>query len=314
MNDTDKELIARLYESLGEQHVTSPDIAHVEIHGNRVLGLHLVPGLDVQAEELEDGIRAEITVAEGAVISQPVRVCFGMLPETGVQKVYMTTRLEDNSSISILASCTFPNAVDVLHTMEAEIHLGRNAEYAYLERHVHGQAGGVTVVPRAKVYLAERARFRTDFELIKGRVGKIDMDYEAFCGPRSILEMSARINGTGDDQITINETAHLEGEEAHGVLMSNIALRDNATATIKNTMTASAPFARGHVDCKEVVQDEAVARAVPVVEVRHPKAHVTHEASVGSVDSKQLETLMSRGLTEDQATDMIIEGLLTPSY
>jgi hypothetical protein len=38
---------------------------------------------------------------------------------------------------------------------------------------------------------------------------------------------------------------------------------------------------------------------------------VTHEAAIGSVDSKQLQTLMSRGLTEEKAVDLIIQGLLT---
>jgi Fe-S cluster assembly scaffold protein SufB len=47
------------------------------------------------------------------------------------------------------------------------------------------------------------------------------------------------------------------------------------------------------------------------VEVLHPKAHVTHEAAIGSVDNKQLETLMSRGLSEDDAVDVIINGLLS---
>ncbi|HPB48623.1 MAG TPA: SufD family Fe-S cluster assembly protein, partial [Exilispira sp.] len=41
-----------------------------------------------------------------------------------------------------------------------------------------------------------------------------------------------------------------------------------------------------------------------------PKAQVTHEAAIGSVDSKQLETLMSRGLSEDEAVDLIVSGLL----
>ena len=50
---------------------------------------------------------------------------------------------------------------------------------------------------------------------------------------------------------------------------------------------------------------------MPIVEVNHPKAHVTHEAAIGSVDNKQLETLMSRGLTEEEAVDLIVEGLLS---
>jgi len=79
---------------------------------------------------------------------------------------------------------------------------------------------------------------------------------------------------------------------------------------VYNKLSATAAHARGHVDCKEIVQDSAVATAVPIVEVRHPQARITHEAAIGSVDSKQLETLMSRGLSEEEAVGMIIEGLL----
>ena len=310
---TRDELITALYKSIGETCVTEPGVAHIEIHANKVLGLHLVPGFEVEAEELTDGIRATITVRKNHKIDQPVRICFGLLDETGTQKIYMKIRLEEDSRVAVLSSCTFPNAVNVLHAMDAEIEIGKRAEYIYLERHIHGREGGVNVIPRAKIVLYEGAHFRTDFELIKGRVGKIDIDYDAQCGRHSIIDMSARISGRGDDQIKIHEKASLEGEGAHGVLRTNIAVRETARADIKNTMIATAPFARGHVDCKEVVQGEAVANAIPIVEVRHPKAHVTHEASIGSVDSKQLETLMCRGLTEDDATDLIIEGLLRPN-
>ena len=310
---TRDELITALYKSIGETCVTEPGVAHIEIHANKVLGLHLVPGFEVEAEELTDGIRATITVRKNHKIDQPVRICFGLLDETGTQKIYMKIRLEEDSRVAVLSSCTFPNAVNVLHAMDAEIEIGKRAEYIYLERHIHGREGGVNVIPRAKIVLEEGARFRTDFELIKGRVGKIDIDYDAQCSRHSIIDMSARISGRGDDQIKIHEKASLEGEGAHGVLRTNIAVRETARADIKNTMIATAPFARGHVDCKEVVQGEAVANAIPIVEVRHPKAHVTHEASIGSVDSKQLETLMCRGLTEDDATDLIIEGLLRPN-
>lgn len=65
------------------------------------------------------------------------------------------------------------------------------------------------------------------------------------------------------------------------------------------------------MDCKEIVQGKAGAKAVPIVQVNHPTTHVTHEAVIGGVDSKQLQTLLARGLTEDDATELIIEGLLT---
>ena len=64
------------------------------------------------------------------------------------------------------------------------------------------------------------------------------------------------------------------------------------------------------MDCLELVRDRALARAEPIVEVSHALAKVTHEAAVGTVDQKQLETLMAHGLTPEQALDVIITGIL----
>lgn len=309
---TNDELVERIYRSLGEACVSDPDVAHVEVHGNRVVGRHLVPGLEIDADEEDDGITAVLRVRRGTQVRQPVRICFGLLPEKGVQRIDMGVEVEEGSRIAVVAACTFPNAVEVLHSMEAEINVGPHAQYVYVERHVHGREGGVEVVPRARVVLEEGARFRTDFELIRGRVGKIDIDYDAVCRAGSVLEMAARISGSGDDRIRIHEKAHLAGEHSRGVLSTNIAVRDDAVAEILNTLVASGPHSRGHVDCREIVKGRARASATPIVEVRHEKAHVTHEAAIGSVDSRQLETLMSRGLSEDEATELIIEGLLRP--
>ena len=301
-----------LLESLGDfgAHFTGDDVAHLEVNGNEVVGAHLVPGLDVDVEQLDDGIEAHIRLHEGVRIANPVHLCFGMLPEEGLQRIVMKVDVEADSYASVQAHCTFPNAIDITHKMDAVVNIAPGATYEYFERHLHGAEGGVTVVPKTKVRVREGARFKTEFELIKGMSGVIDFDYEVDCDAFSTHDMIARIIGRGHDRIHINETGHLNGEGAKAVLQSHLALRDFAFAEIYNTLTASAPHARGHVDCKEIVQGNAVAKAVPVVEVTHPLAHVTHEAAIGSVDSKQLQTLMSRGLDEDGATDLIIEGLL----
>ncbi len=303
-------LIQSLYESIG-MHKPGPETARVVVNHNQILGAHLLPGLEIDAKELADGIEAQVVVKGGVRIEKPIHMCFGMLPEKGEQRIVLNIKMEKDASASLLAHCTFPNAVDITHRMEADIEVADGAEYSYFERHIHGREGGVLVVPKARVRVGQDARFKTEFELLRGQVGKIDIDYETYVGARSVCEIVSRISGLGNDQITINESAFLEGESARGVLTSYIAVRDQARAEVKNSLTASAPYARGHVDCKEIVQNEATARAVPIVDVKHPKAHVTHEASIGSVDSKQLQTLMARGLDEDKAVELIIQGLLS---
>jgi len=55
---------------------------------------------------------------------------------------------------------------------------------------------------------------------------------------------------------------------------------------------------------------DARASAVPRLLVIDDRAKLTHEAAIGSVDKKQVETLMARGLTEEEAVDVVVRGIL----
>lgn len=304
--------IEELYEAAEiEGAISDPDVANLVIDKDRVLDRNSVPGVVLSHEEIEDGIKAELRVEENTVIEAPIHLCFGVTATEGRQHIVLDIDVGEGAEIGILAHCIFPRAEDVEHVMDADIRVGEGAEYEYLEKHIHSPEGGIEVVPRAEVELEEGARFETDFELIEGKAGKVNIDYETKCRKNSVLDMTAKIDGKAGDDIEINETGNLVGEGSRGVLTSRVALRGDAEAKVFNKLSATAPRTRGHVDCKEIVQDESTAEAVPIVHVQDPSAHVTHEAAIGSVDKKQLETLMSRGLTEEEGVDLIIDGLLS---
>lgn len=301
-----------LYEAANLKDIIhDPSVARLVINKDKVVASNLVEGIEVFPEEIKDGVKVKLIVKEGAILKKPVHLCFGVTSEIAIQNIIINADIKKNASVSLVAHCIFPVAKDVLHKMDAKIHVGENAHYSYFERHIHSAGGGVKVIPKTRVILEKGARFKTEFELIKGRVGFIDIDIETICAADSIMEMTARINGTDEDVIIIKETGFLEGENSKGVLTSRVALRNNAKAEIFNKLIATGAYCRGHVDCKEIVQDNASASATPIVEVKNSTAHVTHEASIGSVDSKQLETLLSRGLAEDAAVELIIQGLLS---
>ncbi|RLF35341.1 MAG: SufBD protein [Thermoplasmata archaeon] len=287
------------------------DTAHLTINLNKVVSKNIVPGLHVDTKELKDSVEVKIKVDDGVVIEKKVHLCFGVTHEKALQKIKMDIDIGKNASISVLSHCIFPKAVDVKHIMDAKINVGENASYTYEEKHIHSVDGGIEVYPKADVKLDKKAKFKTTFELVEGRVGKLDINYSVTGLKESVMELMSKVSGRGDDIIKIKEGGNLIGEKARGVLTSRVAVRDNAKAEVYNIIKATAPYARGHVDCKEIIQGNGVATAIPVVEVKHPKAHVTHEAAIGSVNSKQLQTLMARGLSEDDATDLIIEGLLS---
>lgn len=287
-----------------------PEVATLVISTNQVLMTHEIPGVRFEAQSLENGVQVRIQVEAGAKIEHPVHLCFGVIPAEGVQEIIADYEIGEGAEAQFLAHCSFPNAVKVQHRMQARIHVGKNASLTYTEEHFHGQTGGVEVLPKAEVHIEEGGRFITTFSLTRGRIGRMELNYEVEAGVNAVAEMITKAYGHADDQVTVNEVVHLNGEKARGLTRTRIAVRDRALSSVFTTMEGNAPGARGHMDCTEIVCDSAEARNTPLVIVRDDQAQVTHEAAIGSVNRKELETLLARGLDEDEAVDLIIRGMI----
>ncbi len=165
-------------------------------------------------------------------------------------------------------------------------------------------------MPKTRISVGRGSTVRTEFLLVKGRVGMLDVENLIEAEDDAVVEISAKVHGTGNDSISIKDRAVLRGKGARGLLKSRIAGRDTTNSEVISEIEASAPRTRGHMDCVEIVQGNAKAKAVPTVNVLHEEAQVTHEAAVGRIDQKEIETLMARGLDEDAAVDIIIGGML----
>ena len=298
-------------ESGGDSGIlANKEVAHFVVSGHSILSMQSVEGLEVKAKETLTGISASIRVREGTKIQNPIHLCFGILHKKGNQKIKMDVKLEKNASANFIAHCIFPKAEKVKHIMDAVVDIGEDAEMRYSETHYHGLYGGIEVIPKAIVKIAKNGRYFTDFTLITGRVGKLSIDYSVDAGENAVTELTAKIFGHADDDIKIKEEVLLQGENARGLIKTRVAIEDEAKAEITGITEGNAAGARGHVDCMEIVKDKAVAKAIPIVSVTNPLAKVTHEAAIGSVDKKQLETLMAHGLTPEEAVDVIVKGIL----
>jgi len=304
--------IMKAYELAGGKasDLENPQGAMAVISSNRVLGVREVPGLHIEADELEHGVRARISVEPGTKVDVPVHLCFGVIPTEGLQEIISEYDIGDGAEVSFLAHCTFPNSARVQHVMDANIHIGEGATMKYSEAHYHGKEGGVEVLPTTHAKIDAGGRLSSEFDLTVGRVGKLDINYEADVGDRGIAELVARAYGSGTDDIRVNEVVRLNGEGARGMTKTRIAVKDKARSAITTTAEGNASGAVGHMDCTEIVRGDAIAQNIPIVVVRDDQARVTHEAAIGSVNSKELETLKSRGLDEDEAVDIIIQGML----
>jgi len=307
------EQIVDAYQNSGgdKNDLLGAETARLVIHQNKVLDSGSVKGLVIQSKETANGVDIHLTVEQNTKITKPVHLCFGMLPKEGLQEIIMKVDAGDNSEITVVSHCIFPNAVKIIHRMDAVINVGNHARYEYQETHYHGEYGGVEVVPKGRIFIGKGGIYQSSMVISQGCVGKLDYDFEVFCGEEAVTELVVKAYGKQSDDIKVHEIVHLDGASSRGMAKSRIVLKDKARAEVRGETYGNAPEARGHVDCIELVNGtHAIATAIPIVSVTNDRAKVTHEAAIGSIDKKQVETLMARGLNEEESIDIIVKGIL----
>jgi Fe-S cluster assembly scaffold protein SufB len=288
-----------------------PDASFLVVSGNTVLTKNVGKGVEIDITEGDEEVEVFLSVGDNRTIERPVHLCFGVVKPEGRQYIRSRYTIGNNASVRFLAHCSFPRAEDVLHVMDADIAIGENSVVRYNEVHFHGPEGGIEVVPKGKVSVGTRSSFFSEFKIVDGAVGRFDMDYNVSVGAHGVAELIAKLYGKKEDRIKIKESIYLNGNYSRGIAKTRIVNKDSSKSEVLGEVIGNGDHARGHIDCTEIIEGEcAEARAVPLIKVTNPLAKVTHEAAIGSVDKNQVETLMARGLEENEAIDMIVRGIL----
>ncbi|MCD6233299.1 SufD family Fe-S cluster assembly protein [bacterium] len=285
---------------------------HLYVAQNNILSAKETPNFTLKTRRLANGVKIKMTVKKGMKIDNPIFLCFGILNATGKQYIIPEIILEENSEAKIFAHCTFPQAKHVLHQMKAKIRLKKGAKLLYIEKHYHGENFGAQALANFDISLGQNSSFKNDFSLQQGSVGKLKIGLKAQLQKGSFAEILSKIIEKGEkDKVEVFDRIILEGPEARGLVKMRGAAVDGGKVFFQGKMEADklAKGARGHIDCQEIIVGKnSFAQSIPIVAVNNPEARITHEASVGKVNQKELETLITRGLSEKEAIDFIIRG------
>ena len=291
---------------------TNDKMAWLYVEKGKILSLQKIEGVNIKAKQIKSGVKVYVEVEKGRKIKEPIFLCFEILSPKGKQIVFPEIILRQNSRANILANCIFPEAENILHQMKAKIILEKNARLDYLENHYHGENYGANVQTGFKVQMAENSFFENKFSLIEGSVGKLNINLDLSLEDKAFSQIFTKVIGRGrQDKVEIIDNVFLKGKESRSVLRMKGVAVNGGNFIFKGNMTAGeqASRATGHIDCQEIVVGRnSKAVSIPMISVVNPEARITHEASVGKINQKELETLMSRGLSEKEAIDFIIRG------
>ncbi len=219
--------------------------------------------------------------------------------------------VDDNSSLHYVEGCTAPSySESSLHAAIVEIYVGKNAKCRYST--VQNWATNVynLVTKRALV---------DDFgvmEWIDGNIGShVTMKYPCCVlkGDNSsgtCITISVAKNKQMQDSGA--RMIHIGKNTKSNIISKSIAsLGGNATYRGKVEIKKNALNSEALVKCDSLILDDlSMSDTVPVNVVSNLSSNIEHEATVSKINDDVLFYLMSRGMTEEKATELIVLGFI----
>ncbi|EHR78754.1 hypothetical protein OCC_05806 [Thermococcus litoralis DSM 5473] len=303
------EALVEIYEKEGlDKSLFGDRIAAIIISGEKIVGLNNVEGVEIVGEEIEKGVKASIKIKDNVELPFPIHLCTGFLKNEGYQRVVFDITVGKASKVKFLSHCIFPYAKNFTHDAYAKIKIDEGAQVVYEDEHVHGE--GVRMISKTEVEVGRKGRYTGKFSLTKHRARELKLEMEVKLDDYAVAELVSKVKAVKDDSVEVKEIAYLNGNHSRANLKTTVIAFDNARANVINEAYGLGDYAKGHVECHEIVKGNADVQTVPLLRVKNDKAELTHEASIGRINEAQLMQLMAKGLSEEEAAELIIKGLL----
>jgi len=220
---------------------------------------------------------------------------------------------DEGSKVHYIEGCSAPvYTTDSLHSAVVEIVVKPSARVTYTT--IQNWSNNVFNLVTKRARVEEEGHM----EWVDGNIGsQLTMKYPAvvMVGPKaSGTVLSAAYAGPGQHQDAGAKMTHAAPETTSKIISKSIS-KDGGRTSYRGLVRVE-PDAYG---CKSFVQcdalildDESSSDTYPYMEIGSPDAVVGHEATVSKVAEEQLFYLMSRGLSEEQAMGMIVNGFIEP--
>jgi Fe-S cluster assembly protein SufB len=174
--------------------------------------------------------------------------------------------------------------------------------------------------PNVYNLVTKRARVEAEghMEWIDGNIGsRLTMKYPSvyLVGPKATGEvLSVAYAGAGQHQDAGAKMVHAAPETTSKIVSKSIS-KDGGITTYRGLVRVDegAHGCKSHVQCDALILDaDSESRTLPYIEVAERDAEIGHEATVSKIADEQLFYLMSRGLSQEQAMSMVVNGFIEP--
>lgn len=252
-----------------------------------------------------------IYVPKNTVLNRPLQSYFRINSKNMGQFERTLIIVDDNSSLHYVEGCTAPSySESSLHAAIVEIYVGKNSKCRYST--VQNWATNVYNLVTKRALVDESGVM----EWIDGNIGsKVTMKY-----PCCVLKgdnsrgtcITISVAKSGQEQDSGARMIHIGKNTKSNIVSKSIAGNGgNATYRGKVEIKKNALNSDAMVKCDSLIlDDKSMSDTIPTNIVGNVTSNIEHEATVSKISDDVLFYLMSRGIPEERATELIVLGFI----
>lgn len=249
-----------------------------------------------------------IRVKKNARVEEPIMSCL-YLSTHGVQAPHNVVVVEEGAQATVWTGCTVAPEAFALHVGISEFYVKEGARLTFVMIHAWNKATHIR--PRTAVRVDRGGAYVSYYANLSH--AKTLQTYPVVrLGEGAKAGMYSVLLGLGDAHIDYGGAAYLEGEGASAEIVSKALSRDRSYIVTRGLVVGRAPNTRGHLECRGLMlSPESGMDTIPQLQSHTPDSSLTHEASIGKLAEDEINYLVSKGFSRDEAVGLLIKGFVS---
>ncbi|QJA06887.1 SufD family Fe-S cluster assembly protein [Thermosulfurimonas marina] len=259
------------------------------------------------AEDLDDGYF--IRVLPGYRLVYPVTTCLYIRTPQVVQKVHNLIIVEEGAELNLITACTtHPGVRSGFHIGVSEFYVKRNGKLTFTM--IHQWSEETHVRPRTGVIVEEGGTYISTYVTLH-QVATIQAYPNCrLLGPGARATFGSVVIAPEGSLLDLGARVSLEAPGTRAEIISR-SVSTGGESIARGHLIGQAPEIKAHLECQGLMlSDKGAIKAIPQLDAYYANVDMSHEAAVGKIAQEEIEYLMARGLSEEEATSLIVQGFL----
>jgi len=259
---------------------------------------------------------AELGLHDGYVIRAragsksiyPIQACLYLDKDGLQQNVHNIIIAEEDSELHIISGCaTSPHMKRGVHVGISEFFVKKNAKLSFTM--IHNWAEDMMVRPRSVAQVEEGGLFLNNYICMKP-VRSLQMyPTTHLIGKDAVARFYSIIVGSPGSEYDLGGRIYLKKPGTRAEIVAR-TITNGGNIIARGQLIGEVPGIKAHLECRGLILNGGLMSAIPELEGRVDGVEMSHEAAVGKIAQEEIAYLMSRGLSEDEATATIVRGFL----